>query len=100
MSGLASDTRIVEWLGTVSAVTLSNAYHPANERGACSVARRAGSWVNQDMGFDVLGEFWPEISRKFKLPFRGEREIETPESVPVKNSSRTGRELNHRSDAL
>ena len=26
----------------------------------------------QDMGFDVLREFWPEISRKFRLPFRGE----------------------------
>jgi hypothetical protein len=22
------------------------------------------------MGFDVLREFWPEIIRKFKLPFR------------------------------
>jgi hypothetical protein len=26
------------------------------------------------MGFDVLREFWPEISRKFRLPFRGESE--------------------------
>jgi hypothetical protein len=26
----------------------------------------------QDAGFDVLREFWPEIARKFKLPFRGE----------------------------
>jgi hypothetical protein len=74
-----------EWLGTVSAVTLSNAYHPANERGAGSVARRAGSWVIQDMGFDVLREFWPEISRRFKLPFRGDHESETPESVSVKD---------------
>jgi hypothetical protein len=24
------------------------------------------------MGFDMLREFWPEISRKFKLPFRVE----------------------------
>jgi hypothetical protein len=29
----------------------------------------------QDMGFDVLREFWPDISRKFKLPFRGEPEL-------------------------
>jgi hypothetical protein len=26
------------------------------------------------MGFDVLREFWPEIARKFKMPFRGVRE--------------------------
>jgi hypothetical protein len=30
--------------------------------------------VLQDMGFDVLREFWPELARKFNLPFRGVRE--------------------------
>lgn len=72
-----------EWLGTVSAMTLSNAYHPANERGAAPVVRRAGSSVAQDIGFDVLREFWPELSRKFKLPFRGEHERVVAESVPA-----------------
>jgi hypothetical protein len=33
-------------------------------------ASSVGSNVLQDMGFDVLREFWPEISHKFKLPFR------------------------------
>jgi len=66
-----------EWLGTTSAVLLSNTYHPGNERGAASIATRVGFSVVQDMGFDVLREFWPEVSRKFNLPFRGSRETET-----------------------
>jgi hypothetical protein len=70
------------WLGTVSAVTLSNAYHPGNERGIASVGIRVGYSVIQDMGSDVLREFWPEISRKLQLPFRGEHEVRTQESVP------------------
>jgi hypothetical protein len=65
-----------EWLGTTSAVVLSNAYHPGNERGVSSVATRVGFSVVQDMGFDVLREFWPEVARKFNLPFRGSRETE------------------------
>jgi hypothetical protein len=61
-----------EWLGTASAAALSNTYHPDNERGFSPAAERLGYSVLQDMGFDVLREFWPEISRKFRLPFRGE----------------------------
>jgi hypothetical protein len=63
-----------EWLGTASAAVLSNTYHPDNRRGFSPAAQRVGYSVLQDMGFDVLREFWPEISRKFKLPFRGEGE--------------------------
>ena len=79
-----------EWLGTVSAVTLSNAYHPGNQRGVGPAGRRVGYSVIQDMGFDVLREFWPEISRKLKLPFRGEREMRTPESVPGESNAPPG----------
>lgn len=61
-----------EWLGTISAVTLSNLYHPGNERGFGPAAQAVGLSIVEDMGFDVLREFWPEISRKLKLPFRGE----------------------------
>jgi hypothetical protein len=61
-----------EWLGTASTVVLSNTYHPDNRRGFAPAAERVGYSVLQDMGFDVLREFWPEISRKFKLPFRGQ----------------------------
>jgi hypothetical protein len=61
-----------EWLGTTSAVALGNTYHPGNERGFAPAAQRTGYSIIQDVGFDVLREFWPEISRKFKLPFRDE----------------------------
>ena len=69
-----------EWLGTASGVVLSNAYHPDNQRGFSPAAQRVGYGILQDMGFDVLREFWPEISRKFRLPFRGESEPVSPGS--------------------
>jgi len=61
-----------QWLGTSSTVVLSNTYHPDNRRGFAPAAERVGYSILQDIGFDVLREFWPEISRKFKLPFRGQ----------------------------
>jgi hypothetical protein len=39
------------------------------------------------MGFDVLREFWPEVSRKLKLPFRDEHEVKPGESVPAERST-------------
>ena len=72
-----------EWLGTASTVVLSNTYHPDNQRGFSSAAQRVGYSILQDMGFDVLREFWPEISRKFKLPFRGEPDLVSPDSNPA-----------------
>jgi hypothetical protein len=70
-----------EWLGTASAVALSNTYHPDNRRGFGPAAQRVSFSILQDAGFDVLREFWPEISRKLKLPFRGE----TPPVTPTSN---------------
>jgi hypothetical protein len=61
-----------EWLGTTSAVALSNVYHPDNRRGFGPSAENVAIAMAQDAGFDVLREFWPEIARKFKLPFRGQ----------------------------
>jgi len=72
-----------EWLGTASAAVVSNTYHPDNQRGFSPAAERVGYGVLQDMGFDVLREFWPEISRKFKLPFRGESEPTSQNSSAV-----------------
>jgi hypothetical protein len=69
-----------EWLGTTSAVVLSNTYHPDNKRGVGPAATRVGYSVGGDIGFDVLREFWPEIARKFRLPFRGQNELESPET--------------------
>jgi hypothetical protein len=70
-----------EWMGTASAVALSNTYHPGNRRGFGPAAERVGVSVLTDVGFDVLREFWPEISRKCKLPFRGAQEPD-PEVRP------------------
>jgi hypothetical protein len=61
-----------EWLGTVSGASLANLYHPGNKRGFSPTAERVGYAVVSDIGFDVLREFWPEIARKLKLPFRGQ----------------------------
>jgi len=72
-----------EWLGTASTVVLSNTYHPDNQRGFASAAQRAGYGMLQDVGFDVLREFWPEVSRLLKLPFRGERDLESHDTNPA-----------------
>jgi hypothetical protein len=72
-----------EWLGTVSTVVLSNTYHPDNQRGFSPAAQRVGYAMLQDMGFDVLREFWPDISRKFKLPFRGEPPLVSRDANPA-----------------
>jgi hypothetical protein len=60
------------WFATVSTASLSNVYHPGNRRGFDPTAENVGwSFANQ-AGFLVLREFWPEIAKKFKLPFRGQ----------------------------
>lgn len=58
-----------EWLGTASAISLSNLYHPGNQRGFAPTARGVSFSIASDMGFDVLREFWPDISHRFGLPF-------------------------------
>lgn len=68
-----------EWLGTTSAIVLSNTYHPDNQRGVAPTLSRLGASVGGDMGYDVLREFWPEIAHKFKLPFRGQNVSRNPE---------------------
>src|SRR5467141_5269081 len=72
-----------EWLGTTSTVVLANTYRPDNDRGFAPAAQQVSFSILQDVGFDVLREFWPEISRKFKLPFRGESEPVSPSSIPA-----------------
>lgn len=63
-----------EWLGTTASTALSNTYHPGNRRGAGPASESIALSIGTDMGFDVLREFWPEIIRKFKLPFREPQE--------------------------
>jgi hypothetical protein len=59
-----------ESLGTVSAVALNNAYHSGDNHTFAAITRQTGSSVIQDAGFDVLREFWPQIARRLKVPFR------------------------------
>jgi len=61
---------ISEWAGTTSGVLLSDVYHPGTTHGPGSIASQVSWNVLQDSGFDVLREFWPEIARKFHVPFR------------------------------
>lgn len=64
-----------EWLGTASSKALSNLYHPGNLRGFGPTASRVGFSVANDMAWDVLREFWPEVARKFRLPFRTQKDL-------------------------
>lgn len=69
------------WAGTTSGVLLSDLYHPGTTHGPGSVAWQVGFNVLEDTGFDILREFWPEIARKFHVPFRAEY---PPTARPVK----------------
>ena len=65
------------WATMASTVALANIYHPGNHQGFPPAATRVGISIAGGMGYDLLREFWPEIVRKLRLPFR-ERPI-----VPV-----------------
>jgi hypothetical protein len=62
------------WLGTATSVALNDVYHPGNERGIVPAVQAGGFSLAEGMGFDVLREFWPDIARKLRMPFRGARE--------------------------
>lgn len=79
-----------EWFGTGTSVALSNLYHPGNDRGAGAMAQQMGYRFAGDIGFDILREFWPEIARKFKLPFR-----ENPVSPPPPPGSQISKPHQH-----
>ena len=57
-----------EWVGTATVVTLGTLYHPGNERGFGPAAAAVSYNILIDVGFDVLREFWPNVSRKLRLP--------------------------------
>ncbi|MGE5321539.1 MAG: hypothetical protein ACM3SW_01670 [Actinomycetota bacterium] len=67
------------WAATSSTVAVVNLYHPGNDRGFGPAAQRFGIAIGASMGIDVLREFWPEVVRKFRLPFH-ERRIVPPGS--------------------
>jgi hypothetical protein len=71
-----------EWLGEISGKSLSNLYHPGAQRGIAPAAEGIGYDVAMDIGFDELREFWPEIARKLRLPFRDQNEPR-PDAIPA-----------------
>ncbi len=71
-----------EWLGEISGTSISNLYHPGERRGFAPAAQNIALDVAMDTGFDELREFWPEVARKLRLPFRGESQP-PPDAVPV-----------------
>ena len=71
-----------EWMGTVAASALGNTYHPGNDRGVGPASRRIAISIGTDVGFDILREFWPEIVRKLKLPFREPNKQGTQQQPP------------------
>jgi hypothetical protein len=72
-----------EWFGTASSTALSNLYHPGNLRGFGPSASRVSFSVGNDMAWDVLREFWPEVAHKLHLPFRTHQEVATAPVNPV-----------------
>ena len=71
-----------EWLGEISGTSLGNLYHPGAHRGFGPAAENIAVDVATDIGFDELREFWPEIARKLRLPFRDQNEP-PPDAIPA-----------------
>ena len=74
-----------EWLGTITSAALTNLYHPGNKHTVGPTARNVSYQFAADIGFDVLREFWPDIARELKLPFRGISNQQDQDSRPNGN---------------
>jgi len=71
-----------EWLGEISGASLSNLYHPGAKRGFAPAAQGVAIDVALDIGYDELREFWPEMAKKLRLPFRDQNEP-PPSALPA-----------------
>jgi len=71
-----------EWVGTATVLSLSNLYHPGNQRGFGPTAEMLSYNILEDMGFDIVREFWPDIAHKFRLPLSPEPAAAGSESNP------------------
>ena len=71
-----------EWLGEISGTSLGNIYHPGAQRGFGPAAQNIAVDVATDIGFDELREFWPEVARKLRLPFRDQNDSPR-DAIPV-----------------
>jgi hypothetical protein len=56
-----------EILGNSTAVAISNLYYQDN-RSVANSGTKLGMQIGVDMASNVLKEFWPDVSRKFKKP--------------------------------
>ncbi len=56
-----------EVLGVITTSAVENVYYP-DHRTLGDTAVRAGTGIAVDAGWNVLKEFWPDLSRKFRLP--------------------------------
>jgi hypothetical protein len=65
---------VSEWAGGAASVAVNNALHPGNPGGVVPVVRTTAYTALTDTGFNILREFWPEVARTLRLPFRGYRE--------------------------
>jgi hypothetical protein len=63
------------WLGSATAVMVSDFIHPGNSRRFGPGAAAVGFSVGGNMGLDVVREFAPEIARKLHLPFRDAQDL-------------------------
>ena len=80
-----------EWLGEVSG-DIDQQSLPSRRQARRWLPRPA-CWpvdVALDIGYDELREFWPEIARKFKLPFRDQNEPPLNALPPDGSSFRAG----------
>jgi hypothetical protein len=73
-----------EWLGDASVILLSNTYLPDNQRGVRPLAIGMGNTMGNNAGYDILREFWPEIAKTFRLPFRDQN---PPAIVPASTNT-------------
>jgi len=55
-------------LGSAASAGLSNAYYPAENRGAKLTLERFGLMYASEIGYNALKEFWPDIRKKKKKP--------------------------------
>jgi hypothetical protein len=55
-----------KFLGSGASSGLSNAYYPAQNRGANLTLQRFGLSYLSEVGYNALKEFWPDIARKRK----------------------------------
>jgi hypothetical protein len=63
-----------QWLGRASGVSISNLYHPGNERGFGQTAKLTAILIAIDAGGNLVREFLPGLFRKLGLaPLRPDR---------------------------